>query len=140
MQLGCVLSHIGSRQPGEHWIRDSSHEWHQDRQARAGAIYDLVACKKNVGRELGQWNTIEVMCQGPKIQVKINNEQVSTINCDEFDQPGVCPDGEKHKFKLDGKPRAVKDFARTGYLGLQDHGHKVWYKNIKLLELKADSK
>ena len=57
------------------------------------------------------------------------------MNCDEFDQAGVCPDGQKHKYKLKGKPRAVKDFAREGFLGFQDHGHKVWYKNIKLLEL-----
>ena len=27
---------------------------------------------------------------------------------------------------------------RRGYLGFQDHGHKVWYKNVKLLELKPD--
>ena len=40
-----------------------------------------------------------------------------------------------HKYKLSGKNRAVKDFARTGYLGFQDHGHPVWYKNVKLLPL-----
>ena len=34
-----------------------------------------------------------------------------------------------------GKPRAIKDFAQKGYLGFQDHGNKVWYKNVKLLEL-----
>ena len=48
--------------------------------------------------------------------------------------------GAWHKFKLNGKPRAVKDFARSGYLGFQDHGHKVWYKNVKLLELELNSK
>ena len=57
------------------------------------------------------------------------------LKCDEFDQPGVCPDGQKHKYKLNEMPRAVKDFARVGYLGFQDHGHKVWYKNVKLLKL-----
>jgi hypothetical protein len=54
---------------------------------------------------------------------------------DQFDKPGFAPDGEKHKYKLDGQPRAVKDFARSGYLGFQDHGQKVWYKNVKLFEL-----
>ena len=68
--------------------------------------------------------------------MKVNGKLVAEMNCDDFDEPGVCPDGKKHKFKLGGKPRAVKDFARTGYLGFQDHGHKVWYKNVKLLELK----
>ena len=30
---------------------------------------------------------------------------------------------------------AVKDFPRTGYIGLQDHGNNVWFKNVKLLKL-----
>ena len=100
-----------------------------------GAIYDLAATTKNTGKETGQWNTVEVRCYGPYIGVKVNGKAVASMNCDEFAQPGLCPDGKSHKFKLDGKPRAVKDFARAGYLGFQDHGHKVWYKNVKLLEL-----
>lgn len=103
-----------------------------------GAIYDLTATSKNAGNETGEWNTVEISCYGPYINVKVNGEEVAAMNCDEFDQPGVCPDGKKHKFKLGDQPRAVKDFARTGYLGFQDHGHKVWYKNVKLLTL--DSK
>ncbi len=100
-----------------------------------GAIYDLASTSKNAGKPTGEWNTVEIRCEGPKIQVQVNGEQVSSINCDDFDQPGLCPDGEKHKYKLNKQPRAVKDFARKGYLGFQDHGHKVWYKNVKLLEL-----
>ncbi|MCA9109205.1 MAG: DUF1080 domain-containing protein [Planctomycetaceae bacterium] len=100
-----------------------------------GAIYDLVSTTKNAGKPTGEWNHIVIRCEGPNILVTVNGEEVSQLNCDEFDEPGVCPDGAKHKFKLDGKPRAVKDFARCGYLGFQDHGHKVWYKNVKLLEL-----
>lgn len=102
-----------------------------------GAIYDLVATKKNPTNGTGEWNTVEIRCDGPNISVKVNGEQVAKMNADEFDEPGLCPDGQKHKYKLDGKPRAVKDFARKGYLGFQDHGHKVWYKNIKLKELES---
>jgi hypothetical protein len=103
-----------------------------------GAIYDLAATTKNAGKETGQWNTVEIRCFGPYIDVKVNGHEVATMNCDEFDQPGLCPDGKKHKYKLDGRPRAVKDFARVGYLGFQDHGHKVWYKNVKLLPLELN--
>ena len=101
-----------------------------------GAIYDLVSTTKNAGKETGEWNTVEIRCDGPYINVKLNGEAIAAMNCDKFDQPGVCPDGARHKYKLNGKPRAVKDFSRKGFLGFQDHGHKVWYKNIKLLELK----
>lgn len=101
-----------------------------------GAIYDLVAPSKAAGKPLGEWNTVEIKCQGSKIDVTVNGEPVSHLDCDEFDKPGVCPDGQKHKFRLKREPRAIKDFARSGYLGFQDHGHKVWYKNVKVQELK----
>jgi hypothetical protein len=100
-----------------------------------GAIYDLVPVSRNAGRPTGQWNSVEIECRGPRLSVKVNGELVSRINCDEFSEPGRCPDGQPHKFKLNGQPRAVKDFARAGYLGFQDHGQKVWYKNVKLLPL-----
>jgi hypothetical protein len=100
-----------------------------------GAIYDLAATTKNTGKETGEWNTVEIRCYGPYINVKVNGEAVAAMNCDKFDKPGVCPDGKRHKYKLNGKPRAVRDFARAGHLGFQDHGHKVWYKNVKLMEL-----
>lgn len=105
-----------------------------------GAIYDLTPTTKNAGKKIGQWNAVEIRCYGPYIDVTVNGEKVASMNCDEFDKPGVCPDGQKHKYKLDKKPRAVKDFARTGYLGFQDHGHKVWYKNVKLLPLEIKKK
>ena len=101
-----------------------------------GAIYDLTATSQNAGKPTGEWNTVEIRCKGPEISVKVNGKTVASMNCDEFDKPGLCPDGNKHKFKLQGEPRAVKDFARVGYLGFQDHGQKVLYRNVKLLELK----
>jgi hypothetical protein len=101
-----------------------------------GAIYDLVSTSKSATKGTGEWNSVEIRCEGPLISVKVNGEEVCKMNADEFDQPGVSPDGQKHKYKLAGNPRAVKDFARKGYLGFQDHGHKVWSKNVKVLDLK----
>lgn len=96
-----------------------------------GAIYDLVAVSKDATKGSGEWNSLEIRCEGPNVSVKVNGEEVATLNCDELDQPGLRGDGTPHKFA--GK--AIKDFARSGYIGLQDHGHDVWYKNIKLKEL-----
>ena len=94
------------------------------------AIYDLVAASSDARHGSGQWDTLDIRCEGPMISVKVNGQEVTTLNCDEWDQPGRRLDGTPHKFN-----RAIKDFARRGYLGLQDHGHDVWFKNIKLLEL-----
>jgi hypothetical protein len=96
-----------------------------------GAIYDLVGPTKEVATGGGKWDSLEIRCEGPHVSVKVNGEEVSQINCDEYDKPGLRTDGTQHKFT--GK--AIKDFPRSGYIGLQDHGHAVWYKNIKLKQL-----
>jgi hypothetical protein len=95
-----------------------------------GAIYDLVAPSKNASHGPDKWDAIEVRCKGPKITVTVNGEKVSSIDCDEWRDPGKRLDGTSTKFKM-----AVKDFSRTGYIGLQDHGNNVWFKNVKLLKL-----
>jgi hypothetical protein len=101
-----------------------------------GAIYDLVPLKENASKGPGVWNSVEIKCQGPNVSVKLNGAVVCEMNADEFDEPGERAINGDHKYKLDGKKRAVKDFARKGFLGFQDHGHPVWYKNVKLLPLK----
>jgi hypothetical protein len=95
-----------------------------------GAIYDLVAPTKNNLKPTGQWNAVEIKCVGPNIYVTVNGELISKINCDKWTVPGKRLDGSKHKFR-----KAIKDFPRSGYLGFQDHGAKVWYRNIKVLDL-----
>jgi hypothetical protein len=95
-----------------------------------GAIYDLVAPSKNAAHGAGTWDAVEIRCEGPKISVKVNGEKVASIHTDEWSEAGKGPDGTPNKFK-----KAVKDFPRKGYVGLQDHGYNAWYKNIKLKPL-----
>ena len=99
-----------------------------------GAIYDLVAPSKNATHGAGKWDAVEVRCQGPKISVTVNGEKVTSINCDQWREPGKRLDGTTNKFK-----QAIRDFPRKGYVGLQDHGYNVWFKNIKLKELPVKS-
>jgi len=97
-----------------------------------GAIYDLVAPSKNATRGPNEWDAVEIRCEGPHIAVAVNGERVASINCDEWPDAGQRPDGSKTKFA-----KAVKDFPRKGYVGVQDHNYNVWFKNIKLKELPA---
>ncbi len=96
-----------------------------------GAIYDLVAPSKNAQCGPGEWNTIEIACRGPEISVKVNGEDVAKLNCDDYPKPGLRPDGTRHKFLS-----AIAKLPREGYVGFQDHGHPVYFKNVKILELK----
>ncbi len=96
-----------------------------------GAIYDLVAPKVNAQKPQGEWNHMTITAKGPKISVELNGTQVSTIDQSEWTKPGERPDGSKHKFSN----IAIKDLARPGYLGFQDHGQDCWYKNVRIKDL-----
>jgi len=100
------------------------------RGGTAGAIYDLQAPSRNAVRKPGEWNHVRITCRGPRIAVELNGEPVVDLDLDRWTQPGLNPDGSKNKF-----PRALKDFARTGHIGLQDHGRPVWYRNLRIKRL-----
>lgn len=93
-----------------------------------GAIYDLAPTTMGTFK-YDDWHTMEVKCEGPLMQVRINGKKVCEINTDDFDEKGKRPDGSDHKFGV------IKDMARKGHIGFQDHGHPVWYKNVKILKL-----
>jgi hypothetical protein len=96
-----------------------------------GAFYDLVAPRVNAQKPAGEWNHMSITAKGPKIDVVLNGETVSKIDLDQWPERGKRPDGSSHKFTN----VAVKDLARPGYLGFQDHGSDCWYKNVKVKDL-----
>jgi hypothetical protein len=91
-----------------------------------GGIYDLVAPRLNAV-VAGEWNRYTISCKGPNITVLLNGQQVSEMDLDRWTEARKNPDGTPNKFT-----RAMKDFARVGYVGLQDHGTPVWYRNIRI--------
>jgi hypothetical protein len=93
-----------------------------------GAFYDLVAPKENAQRPAGEWNHMTITAKGPKIAVVLNDSRVSTIDLDEWNEPGKRPDGSNHKFTN----VAIGKLPRTGYFGFQDHGSDCWFKNVKI--------
>ena len=94
-----------------------------------GGIYDLVAPRASSVKP-GEWNRYRITCRGSSITVELNGETVSEADLNQWTEPGKNPDGTKNKFT-----RALKDYARTGYIGLQDHGTPVSYRNIRIRQL-----
>ena len=107
-----VFDSVGVAQPGKH---------------DCGALYDMVAPSKNVEKPVGEWNHLVITCSGPQISVELNGEKVSSMNVDDYSKAGLNPDGTKNKYKF-----AWKDLPRKGYIGFQDHGHRVWFKDVKI--------
>jgi Domain of Unknown Function (DUF1080) len=97
-----------------------------------GAFYDLVAPKENTQKPAGEWNHMTITANGPKMSVVLNGAEVTTIDLDQWTEPGKRPDGSTHKFG----DVAIGKLPRTGYLGFQDHGSDCWFKNVKVKELR----
>lgn len=100
-----------------------------------GALYDLVKPTHNAMKPAGEWNRMVVTCDGSRIEVELNGRVVTRTDLDGFSEPNKRPDGSAHKFDV-----AYRDHPRKGYIGLQDHGSDVWFRNIKLRPLSANEK
>ncbi|HUT12164.1 MAG TPA: DUF1080 domain-containing protein [Thermoguttaceae bacterium] len=100
------------------------------RSGTAGAIYDCATPTKNMLKKPGEWNRCRITCRGSRITVELNGEQVVDMDLDLWTQPHRNPDGTTNKF-----PKALKDFAREGHIGLQDHGRPVWYRSVRVKRL-----
>ena len=96
-----------------------------------GAVYDCLAPTKTTVKKAGEWNHLTITCKDNKIAIVMNGEQIIDMDLDQWTEAHKNPDGSKNKF-----PTAYKDMARDGHIGFQDHGRAVWYRNVRIKELK----
>jgi hypothetical protein len=94
-----------------------------------GSIYDIKEVSENRVRKPGEWNYLKVISKGTSLKVFLNKGKVIDIDLKDWEEAGKNPDGTENKFKT-----AYKEMAGKGKIGFQDHGGKVWYRNIRIKE------
>jgi hypothetical protein len=95
---------------------------------RAGDLYDLIPCSKETVKPAGEWNLAEIIANKGTIELRLNGETVvQTSYGDEAWKKLVA--GSKFK-----SMPAFGTFTK-GRICLQDHGDKVWYRNIMIKTL-----
>ena len=95
-----------------------------------GAIYDMVAPSSNPSKPAGEWNNILITSVPNHISVEKNGVQIAEMDVEQWEEAGKNADGSKNKFKY-----AWKDMPQKGHIGLQDHGGKVWFRDLKIQQL-----
>ncbi len=95
-----------------------------------GAVYDCQAPRRNVVNPPGQWNHVTLTVVDNWINIVMNDVPIIDMDLNRWTELHRNPDGSKNKFKT-----AYKDLRRTGYIGFQDHGDRVWYRNIRIVPL-----
>lgn len=94
-----------------------------------GGLYDLIPPKPKTDNGPNQWNRAEIIVKGNTVQHYLNGKlTVEYKRGDDAWRALVATS----KFK--GSPGFGE--VTEGHILLQDHGNKVYYKNIKIKELK----
>lgn len=94
----------------------------------ASALYALYPPTEVAINPVGKWNTARIVVAGNHIEHWVNGKKVveCEVGSDDWNQRLA-----KSKFST------WKNFNKnaTGHLSLQDHGHSVWYRNIRIKRL-----
>lgn len=86
-----------------------------DKRDSTGAIYSVLAPLENTANPPGQWNDAEIVCRGSGVTIRVNGRLAQ-----DFDMNDV-PE--------------LKNRLRRGRIGLQDHGNKAWFRDIRIKTL-----
>lgn len=95
---------------------------------KAGSLYDLIPAEPQNANPYGEWNSVQIISQGAKVEHWQNGEKVL-----EFERwtPEWFEMLRNSKFLEHPEFGAMQE----GHLGLQDHGDVVKFRNIKVKEL-----
>jgi hypothetical protein len=97
-----------------------------------GAIYDLYAPSADKKlRPVGEFNDSRIVAQGARIEHWLNGDKIAAVDTS----------SEEWKQRIaNSKFGGVHGFFQNskGRIELQDHGHKVWFRNIALRPLDAN--
>ena len=96
----------------------------------AGSLYDMLPADPKTVKPAGEWNTIVISVKDGKVTHTQNGVKVCeyTLWTPEWDAMVA-----NSKFKT--FPGFTEGIAKEGYIGLQDHGYAIWFRNVRIREL-----
>jgi hypothetical protein len=96
----------------------------------AGSLYDMIAADPKTVKPAGEWNTCVIRVKNGKVTHTMNGVKVVEY---ELWTPKWDEMVAKSKFK--DFPGFTEGISKEGFIGLQDHGYTIWFRNIKIREL-----
>jgi hypothetical protein len=96
----------------------------------AGSLYDMLPADPKTVKPAGEWNTIVISMKDGQVTHTQNGIKVVSYSLWTPEWDALVA---KSKFKT--FPGFTEGISKEGYIGLQDHGYAVWFRNIKIREL-----
>jgi hypothetical protein len=106
-------------------LDNAEHADGQNPKTSAGSNYALHAPVRDVTRPVGFFNQVRLIAKGPHVEHWLNGVKIVEY---ELESP------EWAKLVAESKFKSLPNYGRlaSGHIVLQDHGDKVWYRNIKI--------
>lgn len=92
-----------------------------------GSLYGLYPSPPDLVNPVGQWNKSRIVTRGARVEHWLNGVRVLEVNFDSDEMKAKIAASKFAEWPTFGK-------TRRGYIGLQDHGDSVWYRNIFIRE------
>lgn len=96
---------------------------------QAGSLYDMIPAEPQNAKPAGEWNQVKVLVYDGTVVHSMNGENVVEYHLWTDDWKEMVANSKFVDFE------GFEDVAERGYIGLQDHGNDVWFRNIKVKEL-----
>lgn len=104
----------------------------KDGNRMSGSLYDLIPADPQNAKPVGEWNKVNIIVyRGTVIHIQ-NDETVVEYHLWTNDWKEMVADS---KFKDWENFINAGGEDRNGYIGLQDHGDDVWFRNIKIKKM-----
>lgn len=94
----------------------------------AGAAYGLYPAPRGVVKPAGEWNSVRIRVEDGNVQHWLNGQQIVEYVLGSPEWSERIANSKFADWPEYGK-------ARTGHIGLQDHGDPVWFRDIKVRSL-----
>lgn len=108
----------------------------KDGNRQSASLYDMIPAKPQNAKPAGEWNTAKIMVFKGTVIHGQNGENVLEYH---LWTPKWTEMLQASKFKPDGDFPIAYELLNNiggekheGYIGLQDHGDDVWYRNIRI--------
>ena len=107
----------------------------KDGNRKSSSLYDMIPAKPQNAKPAGEWNKVKIMVYKGTVVHYQNDEVVVEYH---LWTPQWQEMLDKSKFSKEKWPLAYELLLncggenKEGFIGLQDHGDNVWYRNLRI--------
>lgn len=112
-------------------LDNSCHPDSKFKTHRAGDLYDLIETRFVTVNPAGEWNKVYIKSNNGDVEFWLNGYQVVEFTMHNDKWLDMIANSKFKEYPDWG-------LSKKGHIGLQDHGDRVWYRNLKVRDLDSN--